>query len=135
MKPQNSAILALNVCAALTLTTWAAPRGTASENGVCLQPEWVLKYGDEFWRPSAPKRVVKTGTGVKPSRNAPAIDVGEVVERVSHALSRDKDTGLPSLRADTYAADFDGLGLRFSSAARKAGQTATSEARFRTRTV
>src|SRR5262245_17403885 len=65
-----------------------------------LAPAWTVRFGEEFWRRSAPA----PGAG---------IDVGDVIDRVTHAIARD-DGGMARVRTRRYAAAFDGVGLRFA---------------------
>lgn len=63
-------------------------------------PAWTVPYGAEFWRRAA-------------DDDAAAVDIGDAVERVSHAIARTGD-GAPRIVARRYAASFDGHGLRLS---------------------
>lgn len=71
------------------------------------QPEWAVPYGMEFWHesrtpPAAPDRAV---TG------APALRLGEVVDRVAHAFLRDRAE--PTVDTRDYRATADASGWRF----------------------
>lgn len=78
-------------------------------------PGWTVRFGGEFWR-----RPEHNAAGAAPDagdgsviHNAP-FSVGDVIERVTHALEADPASGLPRLDAGNYVAQFDGEGLRFS---------------------
>lgn len=70
-----------------------------------MAPEWAVRYGREFWR-------IPGTTGAE-------IDVGRVIDRVSHAIERD-DRGVPRVASRRYDASFDGTGVRFSPRAEAA---------------
>lgn len=63
--------------------------------------------------PGAPgeANAVKSSTLVNPP-----FSLGDVIERVSHALDTDPATGQPQISADNYVARFDEQGLEFSPA-------------------
>ena len=75
-------------------------------------PKWAVPYGEEFWR----SRAHAETAAVPGDTNAAApFNVGEVVERVSHAFSADDAGTLPEVKAQTYTARFDAdAGLGFS---------------------
>ncbi len=58
-----------------------------------LAPAWSIAYGDEFWRARA--------------------GVGDAIDRVSHAIRREAGQ-FPVAEGRSYAATFDGVGVRFS---------------------
>jgi hypothetical protein len=80
-------------------------------------PAWTVGYGKEFWRWPNPERL-----RFPPSRKAteaalvlPAsVNLGDVIERVSHALESNSTSGTPRVQTWTYTARFDGAGLRLS---------------------
>ncbi len=71
-------------------------------------PSWSIAYGNEFWR----RRDAKPDP--IPAQPHPSIDLSDVIERVSHALTADRPGTLPTVQARTYAATVDGAGLRFA---------------------
>src|SRR6185503_14870629 len=42
------------------------------------------------------------------------IHIGDVIERVTHAIANEPSTGLPTVRTETYRAEFETDGLRFA---------------------
>ena len=81
-----------------------------------LAPVWAVKFGGEFWRWHTPV-VPGEANAVKSSNpNNPPFSLGDVIERVSHALNTDPATGQPQISCDNYVARFDDQGLEFSPA-------------------
>jgi len=77
-------------------------------------PAWAVRYGKEFWhRPTTDKRGHHPiNNATQPSVSLPAsIDLGDVIERVSHAFTNDDST--PRVKAATYEASFEADGLSF----------------------
>jgi hypothetical protein len=76
-------------------------------------PAWAVPYGKEFWRQPAARVALdlkRSGT-----TNLPAtLNVGDVIERVRHALAQNGTAAEPQVSAQTYTASFDGQGLVFS---------------------
>src|ERR1035438_350687 len=77
-------------------------------------PAWAVGYGKEFWRRSAISDRPKLTSGNGPAHIPSSIDLGQVIERVSHVLGTNSANPLPHLSAGTYAATWDGQGFRFS---------------------
>jgi hypothetical protein len=76
-------------------------------------PAWTVKYGEEFWSRPA-RRVVPVSTaGGKNVAVSPGLDIEDIVERVSLALTSD-DRGNLCAKTPTYVARFDAAGLVFS---------------------
>jgi len=81
-------------------------------------PAWAVKYGKEFWR-----RARADGTRRKPGPKAselslklpPCINIGDVIDRVSHAWVRDLAEPVPRVLDNAYTATLDEGGLRFRS--------------------
>jgi len=78
-------------------------------------PGWTIRYGGEFWRranqlaqtkPKDPK-----GSSAMMTSN---IDLGDIIDRVSHAITKDDFSAVPRVQAKTYRAAFDEAGVRFS---------------------
>jgi MYXO-CTERM domain-containing protein len=80
------------------------PEAIAITTDPALAPSWAVAYGTEFWR-----RPAADGS------TTIAINLGDVIERVSHAIARASDDELPRVRASRYTAAFDGVGLRFAA--------------------
>src|SRR5687767_5545464 len=78
-------------------------------------PVWSVRYGHEFWR----REIGRRGE----------IDVGDAIERVTHAIDRPRLDALPQARTHTFTATFDGRGLRF------APRSATGEHELQLRTT
>src|SRR5262245_40870464 len=85
-------------------------------------PTWAIRYGGEFWRRPAQDLAATSGLA------SPAMDFGDVIDRVSHAIERPDAGWLPRANAITYAASFDGRGLRFSPHRPSAGSEAMTGA-------
>lgn len=77
-------------------------------------PFWAVKYGQEFWRGRTQTAPDDDIANSRPSLLKPPFSVGDVVERVSHALNTDPATGVPQIATATYNARFDEQGLEFS---------------------
>ena len=60
-------------------------------------PAWAVRYGAEFWRKPAGNRTAKASPA--DLALAATINLGDVIERVTHAAEVDPETGLPSVRA------------------------------------
>lgn len=88
-------------------------------------PAWAVRYGEEFWRRAPPDP-----TAVARTSNVP---IGDVIDRVSHAVEwRDS---LPTVRARTYSATFDGSELRFAPRPARATDDAGPELRVHTKRI
>jgi hypothetical protein len=100
-------------------------------------PSWAVAYGHEFWRRRAPEPARGPGLNGPVTAN---FNLGDIVERVSHAITREADASLPEMRAKMFTATFDEDGVRFSphrSTTREDGTPglvpdASVEGRFRT---
>jgi len=68
-------------------------------------PEWAVPYGKEFWLRACPDRA-DTEAGDPSGPN-----IGDVIERVSHAVRRQDGDSLPTVRGNAYTAQFGGKGL------------------------
>ena len=78
-------------------------------------PAWAIPYGKEFWRqPAKPVRAQAAGGTRSPAMISSDINLGDVIDRVSHAFTKDGSSQFPQVRARTYIATFDVHGLRFS---------------------
>ena len=76
---------------------------------------WTIPFGGEFWRhgrkPAEPAlEVQERSSGTMPTD----INLGDIIDRVSHAITTDESSVIPRVRAKTYTANFDGSGVRFS---------------------
>jgi hypothetical protein len=102
-----------------------APNGTsnAQPSGQALvtiyqhpeeAPPWAVIYGHEFWRRPLPAAQSKAQP--EPVGAHPAINLGGVVDRVSHAFRTDAVGAPPRVQARTYAATLKAGSLRFSPA-------------------
>src|SRR4051794_4181096 len=66
-------------------------------------PAWTIRYGDEFWRRPATNAGHLTNTP-----DSHDIDLGDVIDRVSHAIERPNDGTFHRASATTFTASFDG---------------------------
>jgi hypothetical protein len=74
-------------------------------------PAWAILYGQEFWRKElAPSESPPNTSGAVPAN----IDLGNVIERVSSAITLASGADLPQAHSRFYAATFDGEGFRLS---------------------
>ncbi|MBI4548648.1 MAG: T9SS type A sorting domain-containing protein [Ignavibacteriae bacterium] len=73
-------------------------------------PSWTIRYDKEFWRQSN-----STNQNLEEATNLPnSINVNDVIERVSHAISLNPTTSCPEVTTLTYSARFDGKGVVYS---------------------
>lgn len=79
-----------------------------------LAPAWTVPFGAEFWRRETPEESGTAKAHDAASLLRPSFNLGDVMERVRHAATMDSATGQAEVRAESYAAKFDGEGLRFS---------------------
>jgi hypothetical protein len=78
-------------------------------------PAWTIAYGKEFWRRPTARPAARPDRSSAPAvSTSPDLNLGDVIERVSHAISQDETAPLPQVQARTYTAAFDGQGVRFS---------------------
>ena len=77
-------------------------------------PVWAVKYGGEFWRHHLPAAGEDAAAGKASTLINPPFSLGDVIERVSHAVDVDPATGDPQIAARNYTARFDGQGMEFS---------------------
>jgi len=80
-------------------------------------PAWAVGYGKEFWRrPEAGANRHRAGRkAADAALKLPAsVNLGDVIERVSHALEMEPDSRRLHTQTKTYEAWFDGTGLRLS---------------------
>jgi hypothetical protein len=121
----------------LLATTQQRASGLAIHRAMEEAPSWAVAYGHEFWRRPAP------GPAQDVNPNAPVtanFNLGDIISRVSHAITREDDASLPRIKAKMFTATFDGDGLRFSphrATTREDGTPVLApdpsvEARFRT---
>jgi hypothetical protein len=77
-------------------------------------PSWAVPYGKEFWRRPLPAG----NPSQKPasSEDHPALNLGDVIDRVSHAFTTANASGPPKVQAKTYAAVLEGSRMLFSPA-------------------
>jgi hypothetical protein len=76
-------------------------------------PGWTVSYGQEFWhRPANASSVTPGQTASQPEPGN--LNLGNVIERVSHAIQYDELLGLPKIRALQYSAVFDEEGFTVS---------------------
>src|SRR5439155_720447 len=98
-----------------SLGSLSTPRYTFSQHPAEASA-WTVPYGKEFWRrPKADKpRNQPVNKVTQRSFSLPAsIDLGDVIERVSYALTSDDAT--PEVKGATYEASFQTDGLHFRS--------------------
>lgn len=113
------------------------PGGMVLHQTIAAAPAWTVAYGGEFWRRSP------AGNPVPGSSSVPPFNVGDAIERVAYAVNWPEGDAFPVLQTKTYAAGFDGQGLRLSPhrVATKPDQTPYLEAdpgtefRLETKTV
>jgi cysteine-rich repeat protein len=84
-------------------------------------PTWAVPYGQEPWH----RRGDPVGAGV---------DVGNVVERVSHAVRAERGSP-PRVVSGRYTAAFDGVGMRFSPRGAGEARVRTARVQIGERTV
>jgi hypothetical protein len=81
-------------------------------------PPWAIAFAKEFWLEQKPELAAPhsfSPTIPDATRLLPAgINVGDVMERVSHAISLDANEGSPKLKARFYTATFESDGFRIS---------------------
>jgi hypothetical protein len=77
-------------------------------------PPWAVIYGHEFWRRPLPATQGKARPGTPGTH--PAINLGGVVDRVSHAFRTDAANTPPRVQAKNYVATLQADSLRFSPA-------------------
>lgn len=75
---------------------------------------WAVGFGDEFWRREVPLEDPQTPGTNETTALHPPFNLGDVIDRVRHAMVVNPANGLPEVHAMTYNAVFDGLGVRFS---------------------
>ena len=74
-------------------------------------PSWTIAYGKEFWR--RPNERQKLGASGK---DHSALNLGDVIDRVSHAFGAAVSGGMPKVDATTYTAAVRGSRMIFSPA-------------------
>src|SRR6185503_21381453 len=83
----------------------STPQGAPAARRTVEAPPWAIAYGKEFWRRPADTNPPK------PTAALPAqVDIGDVMERVSHSFELTANSSAPVLRAQTYTARFTGEG-------------------------
>jgi hypothetical protein len=70
--------------------------------------QWVVKYGKEFWRNPAPN--IEPAQQKSPVAVSPEINIGDAIERVSHAIEIESPS-IGKLSTRTYQAEFDENGM------------------------
>lgn len=85
-------------------------------------PVWAVKFGGEFWRHHLPVTGEDAAAGKASTLINPPFSLGDVIERVSHAVDTDPVTGNPQIAARNYVAQFDGQGMEFSPSKPGVGQ-------------
>lgn len=87
--------------------------GASEQPSKVREPTWGIQYGKEFWRrPAAP--VTPDPKRSQATHLPGKLNVGDVIERVRHALTRIAGESNPAVIASTYTAFFDGKGLILS---------------------
>jgi hypothetical protein len=100
-------------------------------NKVADAPTWAVSYGKEFWRRQATTRDTAAKSVALPEH----VDLGDIMERVSHAADTETNSTSPRVLAQTYLARWEERGLRFSPHRLTEGfvlEDAGAEAGFRT---
>ena len=88
------------------------------------QPAWAIGYGKEFWRESALPDQRKPVPTDAPVHVPESINMGDVIERVSHAFAP-ASTSEARVTGKTYTARFDERGLRFSPGVKHGTQSSS----------
>jgi hypothetical protein len=92
----------------------AAPANVAGPDGHDeAQPQWAVAFGKEFWRRRSHSEPVRDTWRGNASPDS-VLNLGEVMERVSHAFRTEGGESKPHVQARTYRAELDGAGLRFT---------------------
>src|SRR5262249_17521113 len=81
-------------------------------------PSWAVAFGREFWRQPATAAAGGHDSHTNnPSRpqGMPPIDLGQVMDRITPAISTEPGSSVPIARADTYAVNFDKGAIRVSA--------------------
>ncbi len=78
-----------------------------------LAPTWAVKYGAEFWEHSTADMATSSRPNDVHSAASPPFSLGEVMDRVNHALVAEKSSGA-EVAAGNYRAQFDGQGFQLS---------------------
>ncbi len=92
------------------------------------QPTWTVPYGGEFWRTGEPRRDLAVGGPA--AAVSSSIDVGDIIDRVSHSLAPGTTPTFATASSRAYTATFDGRGLQFLERSSSA-----EVARIRTRSI
>src|SRR5436190_946977 len=80
-----------------------ASMSTATARRAVDAPPWAIAYGKEFWR-----RPIQSSTPKPATALLAHVDLADVMERVSHAFEADTNSVSSVVRAQAYAARFDG---------------------------
>jgi len=72
-------------------------------------PWWTVRYGEEFWRRPEASNLRQDSFAMPAS-----INLGDVIERVSHPISQAAGAPFPHASARNYTATFDGEGFRLA---------------------
>src|SRR5437867_7300967 len=86
-------------------------------------PGWAVGYGQEFWRSPPNDSEIHAQPNAKPITPC-SVNLGDVIERVSHALESTADGGA-GVQTKNYAASFAGSG--FTLSAHRPADTAKGE--------
>ena len=92
----------------------SSPAGIMILNQANLTPAWAVKYGEEFWHRSTAEIAKADRPNDVHSAASPPFSIGEVMERVDHALAASKNSSEVEVTAVNYRAQFDGQGIRFA---------------------
>src|SRR5205814_3562673 len=75
----------------------------------------AVPYGGEFWRRASKSTQSHPKDSKGLSVMIPAnIELGDIIDRVSHAITKEDPSAVPRVQAKTYAAAFDDEGMHFS---------------------
>lgn len=92
---------------------------------------WPVAFGKEWWRQPLESKAHEVFHGEVARA---AVNAGDVIDRVSHALSITAGNAPSVVSAETYAASFDDQGLSFMLVAPEQTRLSVA-ARFRTRSI
>ena len=77
-------------------------------------PSWAIRYGKEFWRRRAAAKSVKVKSSPDAGAIPSSINLGEVIERVSHAFTVGPKGDPPGVETRTYSASLSTAGLNLT---------------------
>ena len=98
IRSRSPAITGLPLC---ILVAFVSSSGLAAgaTSPQTRETRWAIPYGKEFWRSAAAARGQEAGRD--------GINLANVIERVTHALTIDPLSGVPESRADAYRVRFE----------------------------